>query len=307
MEYQRKPDWLKVKLNTSKNYKFLKNLVKGERLNTVCEEAKCPNIHECWGEHGTATFMILGNTCTRRCRFCSVKTGLPRGIDEMEPIRVGESVKKLTLKHIVITMVNRDELIDGGASIVFNTVISIRERSPHCTIELLTSDFMGKRTSIETVLASYPNIMSHNIETVERLTPFVRSRSSYKRSLEVLQISSELAPEIPVKSSMMLGLGETREEIISTLHDLYDHGVQIVNLGQYLQPSKQHLAVKKHWTPKEFHSFKQYALDIGFVHCEAAPLVRSSYHAGINYNEIREKIHPLYNRDFYNKNRVGDL
>lgn len=304
MEYIRKPEWLKVKLNTNKNFSFLKSLVKEERLNTVCEEAKCPNIHECWGEHGTATFMILGDTCTRRCRFCAVKTGMPDRVDELEPVRVGESVKKLNLRHCVITMVNRDELQDGGSRIMANTVLAIQSRAPDCTIELLTSDFMGKQSSVQTVMESEPNIMSHNLETVERLTPFVRSRSTYKRSLDILKMSSEISKEmygktnesIVIKSSLMLGLGETKDEIIQAMQDLYEHGVQIVNLGQYLQPTKQHLAVKKYWSPEEFDGLKEEALRIGIQHCEAAPFVRSSYHAGISYEEMRKKIHPLYKK-----------
>lgn len=294
MEYLRKPEWLKIKLNTNKNFNFLKKLVQEDRLNTVCEEARCPNIHECWGNDRTATFMILGDTCTRRCRFCAVKTGLPRIFDELEPIRIGEAVKKLQLAHVVITMVNRDELVDGGATIVAHTVRAIRERYPSCTIELLTSDFMGKESSIKTVLESNPNVMSHNLETVERLTPFVRSRSSYTRSLKVLKFFANFSQDILIKSSMMIGLGETREEILYSLSDLRNHGVQIVNLGQYLQPTKQHLAVRKYWSPEEFSNLKQEALNLGFMHCEATPLVRSSYHAGLNYEQIRRKIHPLY-------------
>ena len=235
---QKKPDWLKVPLGTNKNFHFIKSLVKGQRLNTVCEEARCPNIQECWGQHGTATFMILGDTCTRRCRFCAVKTGLPPKVDELEPVRVAESVKTLQLSHVVITMVNRDELPDGGATIMANTVYAIRKRIPECSIELLTSDFMGKHSSIDTVLESQPSIMSHNVETVERLTPLVRSRSSYQRSLEVLKYSYIKDSDIPVKSSIMLGLGETKEEILQTLDDLRYHHVSIVNLGQYLQPTK---------------------------------------------------------------------
>lgn len=294
MERAKKPEWLKVKINTNKSYNFLKNIVSTERLNTVCEEARCPNIHECWGDHGTATFMILGDTCTRRCRFCSVKTGMPNRVDVLEPMRVAESIKKLQLSHCVITMVNRDELEDGGASIVAHTVKAIREKSPSCTIELLTSDFMGKRSSLETVLNTNPEIMSHNVETVERLTPFVRSRSSYKRSLDVLKISRELNAETVIKSSIMIGLGEEKEEIIDTMYDLLEHSVQLLNIGQYLQPTKQHLAVKKYWTPEEFAELKETALKLGFMHCEAAPFVRSSYHAGLSYEEMRKKIHPLY-------------
>ncbi len=294
METQRKPDWLKIQLGTSKNYTFIKSLVKGKRLNTVCEEARCPNIHECWGQHRTATFMILGDTCTRRCRFCAIKTGLSSHVDELEPVRVAESVKALQLSHVVITMVNRDELQDGGARILANTVTAIQDRADRCSVEILTSDFMGKHESVHTVMLSNPDIMSHNVETVERLTPRVRSRSSYQRSLDVLQYSAKHFPEVPVKSSIMLGLGETKEEVLQTLDDLRSSKVSVVNIGQYLQPSKQHLPVQKYWTPEEFDEFKQEALKKGFAHCDSAPLVRSSYHAGEDYEVLRKKIHPLY-------------
>ena len=290
----RKPPWLKITRDTNNNFKFVKSLVKTKRLNTVCEEARCPNIHECWAHHKTATFMILGDTCTRRCRFCSVKTGLPKTLDVREPQRVAESVAELDLSHVVITMVNRDELSDGGAGMIAATVQAIKKAASSCTVELLTSDFMGKKTSIYTVLDSQPAVMSHNIETVERLTPFVRSRSDYYRSLQVLSISHKYAPHIPVKSSMMLGLGETKDEIIHALHDMRKHHVSIVNLGQYLQPTRQHVPVKKYLHPDEFEELKQVALSMGFVHCEAAPLVRSSYHAGLDYETIRKKLHPLY-------------
>ncbi len=296
-DIKRKPPWLKISINTNKNFSFIKSLVKGNRLHTVCEEARCPNIHECWSQHKTATFMILGDTCTRRCRFCSIKTGLPKGLDIKEPIRIAQSVKDLNLSHVVITMVNRDELPDGGAWMVAQTVYSIKKETPQCTIELLTSDFMGKYKSIETVLKSQPDIMSHNIETVKRLTPYVRSRSTYLRSLEVLQMAHEIAPHIPVKSSMMLGLGETYNEVTESLDDMHFYGVSIVNLGQYLQPTKHHLPVKKYLTPQEFENFKMYAMRSGFIHCESAPLVRSSYNAKKSYEEMRKKIHPLYKND----------
>lgn len=292
--YLRKPPWLKIAPKTNENFKFIKSLVRENRLATVCEEAKCPNIHECWSVHKTGTFMILGDTCTRRCRFCSVKTGLPKTLDLREPGRVADSVAALKLSHVVITMVNRDELADGGAAIVAATVRAIRERAASCSVELLTSDFMGKPESIHAVLDSEPAVMSHNVETVRRLTPFVRSRSDYERSLFVLRESKAYAPHIPVKSSIMLGLGETREEILQTLDDLIEHGTDIVNMGQYLQPTKQHLPVKRYVSPQEFDELKEAALSRGFIHCEAAPLVRSSYHAGLDYETIRKKMHPLY-------------
>ncbi len=290
----RKPPWLKIAHNTNENFKFIKSLVREKRLATVCEEARCPNIHECWAQHKTATFMILGDTCTRRCRFCAVKTGLPKILDIKEPQRVADSVAELKLSHVVITMVNRDELTDGGSAVVAATVHAIRNAIPSCTVELLTSDFMGSEKAIHTVLDSKPAVMSHNIETVRRLTPLVRSRSDYKRSLDVLRMSYEYAPEIPVKSSIMLGLGEEQTEILQTLDDLRANHVSIVNMGQYLQPTKQHLPVKRYVSPEEFDSLKGKALERGFIHCEAAPLVRSSYHAGLDYEHIRQKLHPLY-------------
>jgi lipoic acid synthetase len=293
VEYQRKPDWLKIQLNTNDNFKYLKNLMREERLTTVCEEARCPNIHECWGQHRTATFMILGDTCTRRCRFCAVKTGLPKTVDLTEPRRVAESVADMGLRHVVITMVNRDELKDGGASVMAQTVRAIHHAAPECSVEVLTSDFMGNRDAIGAVMESKPEIFSHNIETIRRLTPQVRSRSDYDRSLTVLATAGELDPKAVVKSSMMLGLGEGEEEIYQAMRDLLDHGVRVMNLGQYLQPTRRHLPVQKYWTPEEFGRLKERALELGFIHCESGPLVRSSYHAGEDYESYRKKIHPL--------------
>ncbi len=292
----RKPEWLRIQLNTSDKFRDLKKMVKEERLHTVCEEARCPNIHECWGTHKTATFMILGDTCTRRCRFCAVKTGLPGAVDWGEPARVADSVAKLRLSHVVITMVTRDDLKDGGAAVVAKTVEEIRKAAPECSIELLTSDLMADPQSIKTVLDSRPDIMSHNLETVERLTPVVRSRSYYERSLKMLAMSKEIAPDIVTKSSIMLGLGETTEEIHAAMDDLLAHGVSMMNMGQYLQPSRNHQMVQKFWTPEEFAELKDTALEKGFSFVEAGPLVRSSYHAGEQYEDYRRKIHPLYRK-----------
>lgn len=289
-----KPDWLKIKLNTNSNFKYLKGLMKEQRLTTVCEEARCPNIHECWGDHRTATFMILGDTCTRRCRFCAVKTGLPRVLDRDEPRRVAESVAKMNLDHVVITMVNRDELSDGGAEIMAETVSRIHEATETTTVEVLSSDLMGDRESIRLVCESHPEIMSHNLETVRRLTPTVRSRSTYDRSLAFLRIAKELDPDSVTKSSLMLGLGESGDEVRQAMDDLLDNGVTLLNLGQYLQPTRTHLPVQKYWTPDEFAALKEDALSRGFTHCEAGPLVRSSYHAGEQYEHYRRRIHPLY-------------
>jgi lipoic acid synthetase len=238
--------------------------------------------------------MILGDTCTRRCRFCAVKTGLPKTVDWDEPRRVGESVAQMQLRHAVITMVNRDELSDGGASVMAETVRQIREQAPECSVEVLSSDLLGDQESIRILSDSRPDIMSHNIETTRRLTPRVRSRSDYDRSLEFLRYAKEIDPDAATKSSIMLGLGETREEILEAMDDLLANNVDILNLGQYLQPTRNHLPVQKYWTPDEFAELRARALEKGFEHCEAGPLVRSSYHAGDQYEEYRRSIHPLY-------------
>ncbi|MEE8441012.1 MAG: lipoyl synthase [Spirochaetia bacterium] len=289
-----KPDWLKIRLNTNANYKYVKRQVNEHHLNTVCEEAKCPNIHECWGEQRTATFMILGDTCTRRCRFCAVNTGLPRVLDEEEPVRVAETVAAMDLAHVVITMVNRDELADGGAGILAETVRRIHAQVPNTTVEVLSSDLTGDRDSIRIVCESHPEIMSHNLETVRRLTPNVRSRSTYERSLLFLRFANQIEPKSLTKSSLMLGLGETRDEILEAMDDLRQSNVSLLNLGQYLQPTRTHLTVQRYWTPEEFAQLKERAIEKGFTHCESAPLVRSSYHAVEQYELYRRRVHPLY-------------
>ncbi|WP_152656537.1 lipoyl synthase [Oceanobacillus sp. CFH 90083] len=278
-EYLRKPEWLKIKLNTNKSYSHLKHLMRDKRLNTVCEEAKCPNIYECWSERQTATFMILGDTCTRGCRFCAVKTGLPNELDWNEPKRVAESVEIMGLKHVVITAVARDDLKDGGAAVFAETVRQVREKVPGCTIEILPSDMKGDYESLHTLMDSGPDIFNHNIETVSRLTKKVRAIAKYDRSLELLRRVKEIAPNTPTKSSIMVGLGETKEELIEAMDDLRAHNVDIVTLGQYLQPTKKHLQVERYYHPDEFAELKEIALSKGFSHCEAGPLVRSSYHA----------------------------
>lgn len=278
-EHIRKPEWLKIKLNTNKSYTGLKKLMREKNLNTVCEEARCPNIHECWSERKTATFMILGDTCTRGCRFCAVKTGLPNELDWGEPMRVAESVKVMGLKHVVVTAVARDDLSDGGAAVFAKTVNTIREENPGCTIEILPSDMKGDYESLHTLMDSQPDIFNHNIETVRRLTKKVRAIAKYDRSLQLLQRVKEVAPNTPTKSSMMLGLGETKEEVIEAMDDLLAHDVDILTLGQYLQPTKKHLDVVKYYHPDEFAELKEIALSKGFRHCESGPLVRSSYHA----------------------------
>lgn len=278
-KHLKKPEWLKIKLNTNDNYTGLKKMMREKKLHTVCEEAKCPNIHECWAIRKTATFMILGDICTRACRFCAVKTGLPTELDWQEPERVAQSVALMGLKHVVITAVARDDLKDGGATIFAETIRAIRRTSPLCTVEVLPSDMSGEYENLQILMGAAPDILNHNIETVRRLTPRVRARAMYGRSLELLKRAKNINPNIPTKSSIMLGLGETSEEIVEAMSDLRAHDVDIITLGQYLQPTKNHLKVLKYWHPDEFAELKRVALLKGFRHCEAGPLVRSSYHA----------------------------
>lgn len=275
----RKPDWLKIKINTSDSYKKLKSLMREQNLNTVCEEAKCPNLHECWSERRTATFMILGDICTRGCRFCAVTTGRPNELDWGEPERVADSVKVMGLKHVVITAVARDDLNDGGAAVFAETVRKVREKNPHTTIEILPSDMKGDYESLHTLMSSEPDIFNHNIETVRRLTKRVRAIATYDRSLQLLKRVKEIAPNTPTKSSLMVGLGETKEEILEAMDDLLAHDVDIMTIGQYLQPTTKHLDVVRYYHPDEFKELEEIALQKGFKHCKSGPLVRSSYHA----------------------------
>lgn len=278
-QYLRKPDWLKIKINTTDSYKGLKKLMREKKLNTVCEEAKCPNLHECWSERKTATFMILGDTCTRGCRFCAVKTGLPNELDWGEPERVADSVKVMGLKHVVITAVARDDLKDGGAAVFAETIRQVRKKNPGTTIEVLPSDMKGDYESLRTLMDAEPDIFNHNIETVRRLTKRVRAIATYDRSLELLRRVKEISPHTPTKSSIMVGLGETKEEILEAMDDLLANNVDIITIGQYLQPTKNHLKVERYYHPDEFKELKEIALKKGFKHCESGPLVRSSYHA----------------------------
>ena len=287
-QYLRKPEWLKIKLNTNENYTGLKKMMKEKKLHTVCEEAKCPNIHECWAVRRTATFMILGDICTRACRFCAVKTGLPTELDLQEPERVADSVFAMNLKHVVITAVARDDLKDGGAAVFAETVRAIRRKNPFTSIEVLPSDMGGVEENLRILMDAKPDILNHNIETVERLTPRVRARAKYDRSLEFLKRAKNMYPDIPTKSSIMIGLGETKEEIIATMDDLRNNNVDIITIGQYLQPTAKHLKVQKYYHPDEFKELKTIALSKGFSHCEAGPLVRSSYHADEQVNEAKK-------------------
>jgi lipoyl synthase len=290
-QHVQKPEWLKIKLNTNEQYTGIKKMMREEKLHTVCEEAKCPNIHECWAERRTATFMILGSLCTRACRFCAVQTGLPTELDLQEPERVAESVEKMRLKHVVITAVARDDLKDGGAEIFAETIRAVRRRNPFCSIEVLPSDMNGEYENIKRLMDAKPDILNHNIETVKRLSPSVRARATYERSLEVLRRAKEISPNTPTKSSIMVGLGETKEELLEAMDDLRANDVNILTLGQYLQPSKRHLKVQKYWSPEEFNELKEIALSKGFSHCEAGPLVRSSYHADEQVQAAKAKVH----------------
>jgi lipoyl synthase len=272
----KKPDWLRVKLPTGENYQKVRGLVDKYKLHTICESGNCPNMGECWGA-GTATFMILGNICTRSCGFCAVATGRPLPADPNEPMRVAESVKLMGVKHCVITSVDRDELKDGGSIIWAETIKAIRQLSPETTIETLIPDFKGERENIQRLIDVMPEIVSHNMETVRRLTRQVRIQAKYDRSLEVLKFLGEGGCR--TKSGIMVGLGETREEVLETLDDLRLAGVEIITIGQYLQPTKKHLPVAEFVHPDTFAFYKQAALEKGFRYVESGPLVRSSYHA----------------------------
>lgn len=273
---RRKPDWLKIKLDTSANFSETDKIVKEHNLHTICSSGKCPNKAECWNR-GTATFMILGDTCTRACKFCATKTGKPLPPDPTEPRRVAASIKLMKLKHSVITSVTRDDLADQGATHWAEVVRVCKEVNPLVTVEVLIPDFDGKKELIQIVADSKPDIIAHNIETVSRLTPLVRSKASYTTSLQTIKIISESG--IKTKSGLMVGLGETELEVTETLQDLYNHGCRIVTIGQYLQPSKAHLEVEEYIHPEQFDKFKIIASEIGFEYVESAPLVRSSYMA----------------------------
>ncbi|HEV3220045.1 MAG TPA: lipoyl synthase [Candidatus Acidoferrales bacterium] len=274
-----RPEWLKVKLFGGPNYQDLKGIMRTLGLHTVCESARCPNMGECW-EHRTATFMILGNICTRACGFCAVPSGRPLGPpEEDEPERVAEAVSKMGLRYAVVTSVNRDDEPDGGAEIFARTITEIRRRVPGCRVEVLIPDFRGVWPALETVLAARPDVLNHNVETVPRLYRQVRKGAIYERSLELLHRAKEFAPEIPAKTGMMLGLGESREEVLSAIADLAAQGTDILTLGQYLQPTREHLPIVRYVHPDEFAEYKQLGEQMGFRHVEAGPLVRSSYHA----------------------------
>jgi len=277
----KKPKWLKVKLPTGQAYKAVRGITKSHDLHTICESGNCPNMGECWGA-GTATFMILGNICTRSCGFCNVMTGRPLAVDILEPKKVARSVQLMKVKHAVITSVDRDDLKDGGSSIWVETINEIRKENPETTMETLIPDFKGRLKDIQPIIDVAPEVVSHNMETVRRLTKKVRIQAKYDRSLDVLRYLNEGG--IKTKSGIMLGLGETEEEVVATMHDLREVGVSIMTIGQYLQPSKKHLSVLEFITPAQFTKYRNIGLSIGFQYVESSPLVRSSYHAEKHIN-----------------------
>lgn len=273
----RKPEWLKIKLPAGVEYSEVKKNIKENRLHTICESGNCPNQTECWGE-GTATLMILGNVCTRSCMFCNVATGKPENVDIAEPLRVAESVKRMGLKHVVITSVDRDDLTDGGSKMWAATIRAIRRHCPGVTMETLIPDFQGKWENLQHIIEVKPEVVSHNIETVKRLSREVRVQARFERSIEVLKRLKNGGIE-RTKSGIMLGLGETHEEILEAMDELRSAQVDVLTIGQYLQPTKQHLPVKKYVSPEEFNQLKEIALNKGFAIVESGPMVRSSYHA----------------------------
>ncbi len=272
----RRPDWLKIKLGVNNNFSDVRHLINRQKLHTVCESARCPNIGECWSRR-TATFMILGNICTRSCRFCNITVGKPTEYDLQEPRRVAEAVKELDLRHAVITSVARDDLSDGGAFIFAETVRLIHERHPKCSVEVLIPDFKGDLNDLDTVLNARPQILNHNLETVERLQKEVRVQARYDRSLSILEHAKER--RFVTKSGIMVGLGETWDEIIQLFKDLRAIQCDILTIGQYLPPTKQHYPLDRYYTPQEFEELRRIAIELGFKHVESGPLVRSSYHA----------------------------
>jgi len=274
----RKPSWLKVRAPGGPNYLRLKTLMRRANLHSVCEEARCPNIGECW-EDGTATFMILGDVCTRNCGYCAITHGKPLWEDREEPARIGRAVRELGLEYVVITSVNRDDLADGGAAHWAATIDAVRRQAPGCRVEVLVPDFLGRTASIDTVIGAGPDVLNHNTETVPRLYKIARHGGRYERTLDFFRHARAAAPTLPLKSGMILGLGEERDELLTTMRDLRDVGVSILTLGQYLRPSPAHLPVARYYAPAEFADLAREGRALGFAHLEAGPLVRSSYHA----------------------------
>ncbi|MBI2954796.1 MAG: lipoyl synthase [Chloroflexi bacterium] len=286
MPVERKPDWLKVRLPQGPNYSDIKGLLRGLELHSVCEEAQCPNIGECF-ESRTATFLILGRVCTRNCGFCAIETGRPTGLDEEEPERVARAIQRLGLRHVVVTSVTRDDLDDGGAHIFAVTIAKIRAYHPSCTIEVLIPDFQGSGSAIAEVVRARPDILNHNIETVRRLSCSVRPAADYDRSLEVLRLAKDIDQTVLTKSGIMVGLGEAWEEVLQTMLDLRETGCDILTIGQYLRPSKGHVPIERFYPPEEFRELKEEGERIGFSYVESGPLVRSSYHAKAHVESTR--------------------
>ena len=279
-EQRRHPSWIKARIPGGGNYAELKRLMRDLQLHTVCEEARCPNIGECWNSR-TVTFMILGDVCTRRCMFCAVKKGAPGGVvDVDEPRRLGEAVGYLKLKHIVITSVNRDDLSDGGASVFAECIAEARKHRPGCTVEVLIPDLEGNWDALEIIVQAQPEVLNHNTETVPRLYRRVRPYANYQQTLTLLQISKQLDAQMLIKSGLMVGLGETVTELLETMQDIRNTGCDILTIGQYLAPSSRHLPIQRYYTPEEFDELKEVGIEMGFRHVESGPLVRSSYHAG---------------------------
>jgi lipoic acid synthetase len=284
---ERKPAWFKRPAPGGPRYRELRGLIESQGLHTVCQEAACPNIGECW-ERGTATFMILGDTCTRRCGFCNVKTGKPREVDPLEPLRVAQSIKRLGLRHAVITSVDRDDLPDYGASAFVGVIRSVRRQAPRCKVEVLTPDFRGEEMPLARVIAERPDVFNHNVETVPRLYPLARRGSEFLRSSRVLRNAKEMGgAEVVTKSGLMTGLGETKEELLEAFATLRDHHVQVLTVGQYLRPTRDHLPVVRYWHPDEFAELEREAYAMGFESVAAGPLVRSSYHAEQTLEQAR--------------------
>jgi lipoic acid synthetase len=289
----RRPEWIKVRAPSGETYEDLRSLMRAKSLNTVCEEAMCPNIGECWGS-GTATFLMLGDVCTRSCGFCDIKTGRPGPLDWLEPERVAQAVKAMDLRHVVITSVNRDELPDGGAPIFARVIEQIRQLHPGCSIEVLIPDFKGSIEALKIVMDARPEILNHNVETVRRIFRKVQPQDRYEWAEATLSNAKQLDPEVLTKSGIMVGLGETMEEVKATMQDLRDWDVDIITIGQYLQPSKSHLPIERYYTPEEFHQLKQYGLSIGFKWVESGPLVRSSFRAERQVRELSVVHRKLY-------------
>lgn len=287
---RRRPPWIRVRAPQGETYENVRGLMRSKSLHTVCEEAQCPNLGECWGR-GTATFLMMGDTCTRSCGFCDIKTGRPNPLDWAEPNRIAQSVRAMNLRHVVITSVNRDDRVDGGAPIFAMVIRRIRQLQPGCSIEVLIPDFKGSETALKIVMDAQPEILNHNVETVARLFKKVQPQDHYDWAIDTLRNAKRMDPLVLTKSGIMVGLGETFDEVLVTMRDLVDVGVDILTIGQYLQPSKKHLPIERYYTPAEFEEFKRLGLEMGFKWVESGPLVRSSYHAEAQVRELSKLNH----------------